>query len=239
MILDRKKLQRFDEVLTKMQPLDILSQAIGRFRSRMMITSSFGAESGVLLHMISRIDRGVPIYFIDTGYHFEETLDYKDTLVRSFGLSNVKALRSPDEKRRQLYERCGHEPFKADPDLCCHINKVEPLHSVFGAYNVWVSGIRREQTSYRKGILFAERHLKRLYKIHPLLRWTSADILKYLKKHDIPRHPLEQQGYASIGCRPCTEKISDQSDRRSGRWSGSGKTECGIHQRPSIKESSR
>ena len=197
---------------------------------RFAVTSSFGAESAVLLHMLSSVAPEVPVLFLDTDFHFSETIDYRRRLARQLGLTvlDVRPALSPAQQAR----RFGEKLFERDPDTCCGLRKTEPLRRAMVNYDGWATGVRRVQTPERSGtpIVEARRHDDRwLVKVAPLADWTDADIVAYQQQHDLPFHPLVTSGYRSIGCEPCTVPTADDQDARAGRWSAFGKTECGLH----------
>ena len=200
---------------------------IDKVVGRAAVVSSFGAESAVLLHMVSRIDRQAPVLFIDTQMLFEETLDYHQTLSRHLGLSNVTQL-SPDPvtaRRDDVFGRL----HKSDPDKCCALRKVAPLHDGLKGYAAWVSGRKRFQTTARANLPLYEAADDGRIKVNPLADWTADNLQAYFDRHHLPRHPLASAGFTSIGCGPCTQPPGNNRDMRSGRWAGSSKTECGIH----------
>lgn len=213
----------------KKKPQEIVAWAIKEFTPKIAMTSSFGPESGTLLHMVSLVDKNTPILFLETGYHFPETLAYKDTLIKMFGLTQVIDLKANPDKRADFVAAHDGIPYEKDPEACCRINKVEPLQQVIGDYDAWMSGIRRHQTDFRKTIKILEEYEGQHYKISPLANFTSRDSWWYRKEHRIPAHPLEEKGYLSIGCSHCTSPIQAGDDERSGRWAGKNKNECGIH----------
>ncbi len=187
---------------------------------KVLVTSSFAATSAYFLHIISRIRPTQEIAFIDTGFHFPATLIYKNYLTELFGLRvlNVKA----EDWKHEYTER--DQVYKSDPAFCCTINKVEPLEAIKGNYHVWVSSLMRWQTEHRAGLhIFEER--RGILKFNPMIDVTQAERDAYIREHQLPFHPLVEQGYASIGCSHCTLP----GDDRSGRWSGKVKTECGLH----------
>lgn len=197
---------------------------------RFTVTSSFGAESAVLLHMVSQVAPEVPVLFIDTDFHFPETLDYRRRLAGELGLTVVDArpLLSPAEQE----QRYGAALYERDPDACCRMRKTEPLRNALAGYDGWATGVRRVQTPERSmtPIVEARRHDDRwLSKVAPLAQWTDEDVEAYLRRHDLPRHPLVSVGYRSIGCAPCTRPVADGDDVRAGRWAAFAKTECGLH----------
>ena len=225
-------LARRNQEFETQKPGEILAWAVREFPGRIAVTSSFGPESGVLLHMLSRTDPAVPVLFLETGYHFPETLRYKEELVRLFGLRRVIDLKADPGRKAAVVKQYEGVPYEKNPDLCCQINKVEPLDLALPGYDAWVSGIRRHQTDVRKSIRIIEEYKKgeaELYKISPLANLTSREAWWYLKEHEIPKHPLYDKGYLSVGCWPCTRPVQEGDDERSGRWAGKAKTECGIH----------
>ena len=196
---------------------------------RFALTSSFGAESVVLLHLLSQIDREVPVVFLDTGYHFPETLAYRRQLEERFDLQVVDV--HPRLSVAEQDRRFGPDLFARDPDSCCGMRKTVPLRSALADVDGWATGVRRVQTPERAATPVVEaRRLggRWLTKVAPLAAWTDGDVQDYRRAHDLPVHPLEASGFRSIGCAPCT-RPTDGADPRSGRWAGTGKTECGIH----------
>ena len=195
---------------------------------RRAIVSSFGAESTVLLHYVSRILPDIPVLFIDTGRHFPETLAYRDALARALGLNLVNMHPKPDDlKSEDPYGAL----YNADPTMCCTIRKVFPLQDALSGHDSWISGRKRFQAATRAAIPLIERDGGKI-KINPLALWSKAEIDSYIETHDLPRHPLEARGYPSIGCQPCTRPVRPGEDPRAGRWAHSDKTECGIHLGP-------
>lgn len=211
-------------------PEERLAFAAEKFGEDLLFTSSFGAQSGVLLHLWSVVCRHLPVTFIDTGFLFDETLLYRDALAAKLGL-NVRVLR-PDVPRATFVADYGDDIQKKDPDFCCGVNKIAPISALKASARGWVSGLRRDQSRTRANveILEAEDHLVR---VHPIASLTSADVAAYLGRHGIAEHPLVARRYLSIGCAPCTRPVADGEDERAGRWDGSPKTECGLHARGS------
>lgn len=195
---------------------------------KMFATSSFQSHSIPLLHIISRIDNTIPIFFLNTGYLFPETLAFKDQLAEQFGLT-ITGIRSQLPKSQQK-DDFGNLLFTSDPDYCCYLNKTQPLEPVLADYDVWINGIRADQNANRKNMQVEQKSKFGAIRYHPMLNWTSREIGTYAHEHNLPVHPLEIEGYLSIGCEPCTQKyIGDDSNDRSGRWFGMKKTECGLH----------
>jgi phosphoadenosine phosphosulfate reductase len=185
-------------------------------------------QSLPLLHMIATFAPDLPVIFLDTGYHFPETLLFRDQIVELWQL-NLRVVRARSSVFEQA-KRYGPELHRTDPDLCCHINKVEPMQRILGDFEGWISGIRRDQSPARAHIPIIEETAGGVVRIHPLAAWTRADIWRYIHQHNLPTHPLFSKGYLSIGCAPCTRPlISDDEDDRAGRWPGSQKIECGLH----------
>jgi len=191
------------------------------------VVSSFGAESVVLLHLVSKVRADAPVLFVDTRMMFQETLDYQTDLARKLGLSNVRVISaSPRDIRRE--DAFGRLHLK-DPDACCNLRKTRPLEEALAGFDVWVNGRKRHQAASRSTIKPVETQASGQVKVNPLLHWDHDDIIAYMEIHDLPRHPLSNKGYHSIGCAPCTMKTLEGGDPRSGRWQGQDKTECGIH----------
>ena len=232
-------LEKLNQEFEKKKPEEIIAWAVREFSGRIAMSSSFGPESGVLLHMVSRIDPAVPVLFLETGYHFPETLEYKELLTRLLGLKNVIDLKADPTRKAEVVKQHEGVPYEKNPDLCCQINKVEPIDLALKDYDAWLSGIRRRQTDFRKSIRIVEEYKKgdnELYKISPIANFTSRELWWYLKEHNIPKHPLYDKGYLSVGCWPCTHPVQEGDDERSGRWAGKAKTECGIHTFMEVKE---
>jgi phosphoadenosine phosphosulfate reductase len=196
------------------------------YPGRIALVSSFGADSAVLLHMVSEIDKATPVVFVDTGQLFEETLAYRDTLVAKLGLTNL-IVAEPDEALLAT-EDPEKFLFASDPDRCCDIRKVLPLAKALEGYEAWITGRKGFQSATRAAVPLFEAEGERV-KINPLVGWSASDLLAYIKKADLPAHPLVAKGYPSIGCVPCTSPVKPGEDPRAGRWRGRGKTECGIH----------
>jgi phosphoadenosine phosphosulfate reductase len=191
------------------------------------VVSSFGADSVVLLHMVSEIDPGLPIYFLETGKHFPETLAYVETLRQRLGLTNVISLK-PDPADLVQFDPAG-TLWETDPDSCCHIRKTEPLEPALEKFGGWVTGRKRYQTRERGVLPHFELTSDDRIKVNPLAYWSDADVIAYREARDLPAHPLYAKGFRSIGCAPCTSAVADGEDARAGRWRGLDKKECGIH----------
>lgn len=188
--------------------------------------SSFGAESAVLLHLIAQIDKSVPLIFVNTQKMFAETLLYVDELSERLGFTDLRVYR-PDPLLLAQRDATGLR-WSYDPDGCCDLRKSEPLRRALAGFDAWISGRKAFQAKTRAALPRFEIDEGRL-KINPLADWDKARIDAYFAEHDLPRHPLEAQGYPSIGCSPCTSKVLPGEDPRAGRWRGWDKVECGIH----------
>lgn len=193
----------------------------------MFTTSSFQTHSLVMLHIISRIDNSIPVYFINTGYLFPETVAFRDTVAAEFGLKVVD-LKPPTTKIMQR-DAAGKLLFASDPDYCCYLNKTQPMETVLASHDVWINGIRADQSAVRKAMNVEEKAPFDSIRFHPMLDWTNREIYKYIKEYNLPRHPLEAKGYTSIGCEPCTRKLDPEMMEREARWFGLNKVECGLH----------
>ena len=188
--------------------------------------SSFGAESAVLLHLIASIDSSVPVLFLDTGKHFPETITYKEELRERLGLKDLRDLK-PDTELLAQKDANGLR-WSFDPDGCCEIRKVLPLKKALAGFDAQFTGRKAFQSSTRSALPRFEIEEGRL-KVNPLADWNKERLDAYVAEHDLPVHPLVEQGYPSIGCSPCTSKVAPGEDPRSGRWKGWDKVECGIH----------
>ena len=195
----------------------------------LVVVSSFGAESAVLLHLVASVDPAVPVLFLDTGKHFAETLAYRDRLVALLGLNLI--VLTPDPADLAAKDETGLR-WSYDPDGCCEIRKVKPLEQALAAYDASITGRKAFQAQTRANLPRFEvdtSDAQGRLKINPLIDWDASQIEGYFIQHDLPRHPLIAQGYPSIGCSPCTSQVAEGEDPRSGRWKGWDKTECGIH----------
>lgn len=194
---------------------------------KVFATSSFQSHSIPLLHIISRIDNSIPIYFLNTGFLFPETIEFKDQIAKEFGL-DIIGVASDTPKIHQLNAK-GQLMYVSDPDYCCYLNKVKPLEPILMQYDVWINGIRADQNENRKNMNEEQDAPFGSMRYHPVLNWSTKNIYDYIKEYNLPAHPLEKKGYLSIGCEPCTRKIPDGGNERNARWFGLNKTECGLH----------
>jgi phosphoadenosine phosphosulfate reductase len=217
--------------IEKAHPEQILEWALNSIEN-LAIATSFQSSGLVILHIARSIRPEVPVLFLDTGFHFPETLEFRDRIATEWGI-NVMSLRGTHGSAKQQAKTYGPGLYKSDPDKCCFINKVEPLQRALAQHEAWVSGLRRDQSPSRAGTQILEPQMLpddgEVLKIHPLAHWTRDDVADYVTEHNIPTHPLLEKGFASIGCWPCTRAIRSEEDERAGRWEGFTKTECGIH----------
>jgi phosphoadenosine phosphosulfate reductase len=209
--------------------LDFGSALSDPMLGRTAMVSSFGADSAVLLHQIAAIKPDLDILFLDTGKHFDETLAYVETLEAEFGLRSVRFIR-PDAALVAQEDADGGL-WQKNPDLCCMLRKTFPLQDALSGHDSWITGRKRFQGAARSALPHFERDGSHI-KLNPLARWSPDDILGYARRHDLPRHPLVERGFLSIGCAPCTRAVKPGEDMRAGRWSGLNKVECGIHLGP-------
>lgn len=190
-------------------------------------SSSFQTHSIPLLHIISKIDSSIPVYFLNTGFHFPETIEFRDQIVNQLNL-NLIDLKPGTPKSMQLGTD-GKLLFTSDPDHCCYLNKTQPMEHVLMNFDIWINGIRAEQNAHRSDMEEEEPAKHNVIRFHPIIDWTGKDIYAYRKKYNLPEHPLESKGYFSIGCEPCTLKLDLDAQDRSARWYGLNKTECGLN----------
>jgi len=222
-----QRLARINQELRGASAETILKASILReWRDEITYVSSFGAESAVMLALISDVDPDLPIVFLETGLHFPQTRDYKDELIARLGLTNVRAI-APDETERRA-EDPKNILWRTDTDACCALRKVRPLAPALKGFGAWITGRKRFHGGARLSLPVFE-HAAGRFKVNPMASWTQEDVQAYFKRRQLPRHTLVEQGYPSIGCWPCTKPAQDPSDIRSGRWAGQDKSECGLH----------
>ncbi len=203
-----------------------LKKACETYEGQIVLASSLGVDSVVLLHMVSKINPDLPIVFLDTGKHFRETLAYRDMLIEDLGLTNFQNI-TPDLAELKAEDSNG-DLNKTEPDACCNLRKVRPLDGVIRNYDARITGRKRYQTPQRANMPILETGGEQV-KVNPLAYWSAKDVTAYIRRHDLPPHPMLALGYLSIGCQPCTTRVAAGEDPRAGRWRHSDKTECGIH----------
>lgn len=207
-------------------PHRIIEWAVGEFGERFCVTSSFA--DAVLAHLVSTVAPGVDVVFLDTGLHFSETLDVRETVRRTLPVT-VRSVTPARTVGRQDGE-FGPRLWERSPDECCHMRKVEPLDGALADYDAWAAGLRRDESKSRAGTRVVDFDAgRRKVKVAPIARWTQADVDAYVAANDIPVNELFQRGYGSVGCWPCTRRVAPGEDPRAGRWAMFDKEECGIH----------
>jgi phosphoadenosine phosphosulfate reductase len=213
--------------------IDFFEQKIREYQAKglkVFASSSFQTHSIPMLHILSRIDKSIPIYFLNTGYHFPETMAFRDDIAEVLGVE-IRDLSSPIPKIAQRDSE-NILMFASNPDNCCYLNKTLPMETVLAEFDVWISGVRKDQNLNRSKFSHEAEGAHNTLRFHPMLDWTNKMIYDYIKEHKLPKHPLEEQGgYVSIGCEPCTKRVEwlAAESERTGRWFGLNKTECGLH----------
>jgi len=216
-----------DRALRTASPDEVIATALKIVgRDQLALVSSFGTESAALLKVMADVDPAIPVVFLDTGWLFEETLAYRDTLIAALGLSDVRSIKPLEENLSR--EDPDRELWFSDPDACCRIRKVEPLARALKPFSAWINGRKRFQGGLRAEIPVVEQDGARL-KFNPFANVSREQIEAIFKSAKLPHHPLVASGYLSVGCMPCSSRTSPDEDARAGRWRGRPKTECGIH----------
>jgi phosphoadenosine phosphosulfate reductase len=216
-----------DRALRTASPADVIAAALQTVgRERLALVSSFGTESAALLKVMADVDPAIPVVFLDTGWLFEETLAYRDTLIAALGLRDVRSIKPLEETLTR--EDPDRELWFSDPDACCRIRKVEPLARALKPFAAWINGRKRFQGGARADIPVVEQDGVRL-KFNPFANASREDIEAIYQLAKLPPHPLAASGFLSVGCMPCTSRTTPDEDARAGRWRGRAKTECGIH----------
>jgi phosphoadenosine phosphosulfate reductase len=224
---DLPSAQELDLALRNASPADVIAAALSVVgRERLAVVSSFGTESAALLKVMADVDASIPVIFLDTGWLFEETLAYRDTLIATLGLRDVRSVKPLEEALSR--EDGNRELWFSDPDACCRIRKVEPLARALAPFSAWINGRKRFQGGLRAAIPVVENDGSRL-KFNPFANVSREAIEAIYQLAKLPPHPLTAMGYLSVGCMPCTSRTSLNEDARAGRWRGRPKTECGIH----------
>ena len=216
-----------DRALRVASPAEVIETALKTVgREHLALVSSFGTESAALLKVMADVDPGIPVVFLDTGWLFEETLAYRDTLIATLGLRDVRSIK-PLERTLSREDR-DRELWFSDPDACCRIRKVEPLARALKPFAAWINGRKRFQGGGRAEIPVVEDDGARL-KFNPFANVSREEIEAIYRLAKLPQHPLVASGYLSVGCMPCSSRTAPDEDARAGRWRGRAKTECGIH----------
>ncbi|MCA9100295.1 MAG: phosphoadenylyl-sulfate reductase [Planctomycetales bacterium] len=224
----RAELAQHSERLETASPLEIIRWAAETYGDGLCMATAFGPEGCVILHFLAQVRPETYVFNLDTGYQFQETLDTRDRIAEKYGIE--VELRRPELSVADYEAANGGPVYKTDPNRCCFDRKIRVLHQSVVGHTAWMSGIRRDQSEHRAGAPVVGWDKKfGLVKISPLANWTKKDVWALIVKEDIPYIPLHDQGYTSIGCWPCTVANTFSDDERAGRWSGTGKTECGLH----------
>ena len=207
----------------------ILQWAYESFEDSIIYACSFGAESAVLIDLISKVKANAEIVFLDTDLHFQETYDLIERVKARYP-ELVINMKKPELTVQEQSDQYGSALWKRNPDQCCYIRKIKPLEDALAGVSAWISGLRREQSPSRRHTNFVNEDKRfNSLKICPLIYWSWDDVWNYIEEHQLPYNVLHDQGYPSIGCIPCTSKVIDGVDSRAGRWAGFNKTECGLH----------
>ncbi|BAQ12019.1 phosphoadenosine phosphosulfate reductase [Bacillus sp. OxB-1] len=209
--------------------LEVLEWAYQTYGERLVYACSFGIEGIVLIELISRIKPDAQIVFLDTGYHFKETLETIEKVKKRYPSLRIQ-MQNPDITVEEQDREYGEDLFKTNPNKCCELRKIIPLQKAIAPSVAWISGLRREQSDTRKNTeyLNLDNRFQKV-KVCPLIHWTWKEVWRFVADNDLDYNALHDQGYPSIGCAPCTNRAFSEEDLRSGRWSGTGKTECGLH----------
>jgi phosphoadenosine phosphosulfate reductase len=224
---DLPRAEEFDRALRDASPAEVIAAALKAFgREHLALVSSFGTESAALLKVMADVDPAIPVIFLDTGWLFEETLAYRDTLIAALGLSDVRSIKPLEQTLSR--EDPNRDLWFSDPDACCRIRKVEPLARALAPFGGWINGRKRFQGGLRADIPVVEQDGARL-KFNPFANVSREEIEAIYALAKLPPHPLVASGFLSVGCMPCTSRAAAGEDARAGRWRGRGKTECGIH----------
>jgi phosphoadenosine phosphosulfate reductase len=214
------------EALADASAEEVVRWATDTFGARICVTSSM--TDAVIIDLASKVRPGIDVVFLDTGYHFPETVGTRDAVAAVYpvNLLNITPSRTVAEQDAEL----GPRLFGRNPDLCCYLRKVEPLERTLKDYDAWITGVRRDETSNRRAARVVEWDGRReMVKVNPIVNWTQKQVDDYIATHGVLVNPLVYDGYPSIGCSTCTLKVEAGANPRSGRWAGTGKTECGIH----------
>ncbi|MDR4945241.1 phosphoadenylyl-sulfate reductase [Neobacillus cucumis] len=210
--------------------LDVLKWAYREYKDDIVYSCSFGAEGIVLIDLIHKVNKQAKIIFLDTGLHFPETYELIEKVKERYPSLQINLIK-PKASLADQEKWYGEELWKHNPNLCCHMRKVVPLKEALSNVSAWISGLRREQSLTRKNTQYINKDEKfHKVKICPLIHWSWDEIMTYITLNDLPYNPLHDQGFPSIGCAPCTRPVADTNDLRAGRWAGSSKTECGLHE---------
>lgn len=223
------EIETLSQAFEPRDPTALLSWGANKYGAHLVLACSLGPEDLVLIDLLSRVSPRMQAFFLDTDFHFAETLALKDQITARYPQLQLEIIK-PLLTVEQQVERYGPDLFANNPDQCCGIRKVEPLNRVLSSYKAWITGMRRQQAPTRSSIGKVQWDAKRsMLKLNPLADWTEEQVWAYIVQQGIPYNPLHDQSYPSIGCTHCTAPVAPGQDPRSGRWQGKGKTECGLH----------
>ena len=226
----REDLARASRLLEKAEPIEIIRWATERFGMRLTMATAFGPEGCLIIHWLAAVAPATHIFNLDTGYQFPETLALRDRIARRYGIE--VALERPETSVADYERQHGGPLFRTAPDRCCGDRKLAVIHRALVGFDAWMSGIRRDQSPDRAAAaIVGWDHKFGIVKVSPLANWTKAMVWDAIVREQVPYNPLHDRGYVSIGCAPCTRSIDTGEDERAGRWSGTVKTECGLHSR--------
>ncbi len=226
MYFDQNEVKELNKEFHKSSPEEIIRKSRNLFKDKIVYISSFGIESAIILHMISQIDKNFPIALLNTNFLFKQTLDYKNKLIKSLNLKNFVEI-FPDNSKLQKDDP-NNNLWKSDVEKCCELRKVKPLNKFLKKYNAWISGRKSYQGGERFDVQPFEFNNGKVV-VNPLANFEKKFVLLYFNNNNLPKHPLVEEGYLSVGCTHCTFKPKNIEDPRSGRWINQTKTECGIH----------
>jgi phosphoadenosine phosphosulfate reductase len=222
----RELAQAADRAFADAHPLEVLAWAARTFGTRLAVASSMADE--VVAHLASTVAPGVDVLFLDTGYHFPQTLQFRREVAERLDVSVVDV--RPEQTVAEQDALYGPDLFARDPDACCTVRKVFPLNAALEPYDAWVSGVRRDESTARSSTPVVGWDAARgMIKVNPIATWSQEQVDQYAEQHGLRVNPLRELGFASIGCAPCTRAVAPGEDSRAGRWSGFAKTECGLH----------
>jgi phosphoadenosine phosphosulfate reductase len=219
-----RNMRRLSRDLKRYTSQGLLSWAFATYGDRVVLTSSFGAQSATLIHLACQMNPDVRVVFLDTGFHFPETYEFVETLRKRFDL-NLEVFGPTPDELEQSKERLA----RGKTAQCCDLAKVKSMERALDGAECWIAGVRRRQAMTRNRLKLVEEYASGIVKVHPIAYWKNRDVETYMMEHNLPHHPLWEKGYTSIGCEPCTRRPILGQGLRSGRWAGVQKTECGIH----------
>ncbi|MBI2374283.1 MAG: phosphoadenylyl-sulfate reductase [Deltaproteobacteria bacterium] len=227
-IIKREEVASFHQQLGSKSTEEILKWAYAELGQDLGMTTAFGYSGILLMHLLQELAIDIDVYFVDTGFHFEETLELADRVRKEMGVRLHRVAADP-ELRSYFLRRYGERPYEGDANICCHYLKTTPIVEILGKKSAWLSALRKDQSNSRAGIDVVEMDGRGTLKIYPLAKWTREETWSYVVKRGLPYNPLHDRGFPSVGCRPCTLPVEQGGDERDGRWKSTPKLECGIH----------